>query len=157
MTIVQSISNNPLKKVNIEVARIVSGATKLVSLYLLYKEVGWETLDKRREKHKLIQFYKMIKGLTPSYLSNLIPSRHEQNHRYRTRNSSHLVQTPSQISITMTSFHSLLDYGTIFHKTSRTLIPLHCSKKLCCQMVIPFLLSFIQDFGTNRFYMSGYA
>ena len=53
-----------VEKVNIEAARIVSGATKLVSLDLLYKEVGWETLDKRREKHKLIQFYKMIKGLT---------------------------------------------------------------------------------------------
>ena len=50
-----------VEKLNTEAARIVSGATKLVSLDLLYKEVGWETLDKRREKHKLIQFYKMIK------------------------------------------------------------------------------------------------
>ena len=64
--------------INIKAARIVSGATKLVSLDLLYKEV--EALDKRREKHKLVQFYKMIKGLTLSYLSNLIPSTHEQNH-----------------------------------------------------------------------------
>ena len=33
----------------------------------------------------------------------------------------------------MTSFHLLLDYGIIFHKTSRILIPFHCSRKLCCQ------------------------
>ena len=93
-----------VEKVNIEAARIVSGATKLVSLDLLCKEVGWETLDKRREKHKLIQFYKMIKGLTPSYLSNLIPFTHEQTHRYRTRNSSQFVQPPCRSNFYFNDF-----------------------------------------------------
>ena len=32
-----------LEKINIEAARIVSGATKLVSIENMYKEVGWET------------------------------------------------------------------------------------------------------------------
>ena len=80
-----------LEKINIEAARIVSGATKLVSLENLYKEVGWETLEKRRDKHKLIQFYKMIKGLTPSYLSDLIPITHNRYHQYSTRNSSDFI------------------------------------------------------------------
>ena len=39
-----------LEKINIEAARIVSGATKLVSLENLYKEVGWETLEKKKRK-----------------------------------------------------------------------------------------------------------
>ena len=33
----------------------------------------------------------MIKGLTPSYLSDLIPITHNQNHQYSTRNSSDFI------------------------------------------------------------------
>ena len=80
------------EKNNIEAARIViSVATKLVSSENLHKEVGWENLEKRREKHKLIQFYKMIRGLTPSYLADLIPITHNRNHQYSTRNSSDFI------------------------------------------------------------------
>ena len=80
-----------IEKINVEAARIVTGATKLVSLQLLYKECGWDTLEKRREHHKLIQFYKMINGLTPEYLSNLIPQQHNQMHRYNTRQSDNII------------------------------------------------------------------
>ena len=36
-----------LDKIQSEAARIVSGATKLVSLHALYEEVGWESLEKK--------------------------------------------------------------------------------------------------------------
>ena len=52
---------------------IVSGATKLVSIEKLLKEVGWDTLSCRRKKHEQILFYKMINGLCPDYLSSLVP------------------------------------------------------------------------------------
>ena len=42
--------------------------------------------------------------MTPSYLSNLIPNTHEQNHRYRTRNSSHLVQPPCKLNFYYNDF-----------------------------------------------------
>ena len=42
-----------LEKINIEAARIVSDATKLVSLENLYKEVGWETLEKKKRKTQI--------------------------------------------------------------------------------------------------------
>ena len=80
-----------IEKINIEGARIVTGATKLVSLQLLYKECGWDTLEKRRKHHKLIQFYKMINGLTPEYRFNLIPQQHNQMHRYNTRQSDNKI------------------------------------------------------------------
>jgi hypothetical protein len=35
-------------------------------------ETGWEKLKDRREKHKLVQFYKMTKNLTPHYISCLV-------------------------------------------------------------------------------------
>ena len=51
------------KKIQLEAARIVTGTTKLVSVQHLYDEIGWETLDVRRRKHKLVLFYKMYNTL----------------------------------------------------------------------------------------------
>ena len=42
-----------LEKIQIEAARIVTGATKLVSHDNLYRETYWETLNSRRKQHKL--------------------------------------------------------------------------------------------------------
>ena len=47
---------NELDKVQNEAARISNGTTKLVSLDNLYKEVGWQTLQKRRQDHKVTLF-----------------------------------------------------------------------------------------------------
>ena len=54
-----------LELVNIqsEAARIISGATKLVSLHDLYEEVGWESLKKRRKIHKLLLLYEVSNNL----------------------------------------------------------------------------------------------
>ena len=41
-----------LEKIQLEAARIVTGATKLVSFQALYNETGWETLEIRRKKQK---------------------------------------------------------------------------------------------------------
>ena len=49
-----------LEKIQIEAARIVTGATKLVSHDNLYRETCWETLNSRRKQHKLTLYYKMI-------------------------------------------------------------------------------------------------
>ena len=58
---------NEVKKIQVEAARIVTGATRHVLLNLLYTETGWEILASRRDKHKLIMFCKMQSGLCPSY------------------------------------------------------------------------------------------
>ena len=39
---------NAQEKIQAEAARIVTGATKLVSLDMLYRETGWETLESTR-------------------------------------------------------------------------------------------------------------
>ena len=41
------------RKIQVEAARIVTGATKLVSLDMLYRETSWKTLESRRRNHKL--------------------------------------------------------------------------------------------------------
>ena len=86
-----SYCSDKLENINTEAARIVTGATKLVSLSALYAECGWEKLETRREKHKLIQLYKIKNNLTPDYLSSLLPPVHQQQHNYNTRNSQNMV------------------------------------------------------------------
>ena len=77
-----------LDKVQSEAARIVTGGTKLVSINNLYKEIGWESLENRRCKHKLVMFYKMVNHLTPTYLSELVPLSVGDNASYNLRNTS---------------------------------------------------------------------
>ena len=45
-----SYFSEKLEKINIEAARIVTGATKLVSINTLYNECGWETLEKKKRE-----------------------------------------------------------------------------------------------------------
>ena len=45
---------NELEQIQNEAARIVTGATKLVSIQSLLSETGRESLTSRREKHKFI-------------------------------------------------------------------------------------------------------
>ena len=57
-----------LDKIQNEAARIATGATKLVSLIPLSNEIKWESLEDRRNKHKLTLFYKMKFKLCPECL-----------------------------------------------------------------------------------------
>ena len=49
----------------LEAARIVTGATKLTSKQLLYDETGWETLQTRRNNHKFLYFHEMLHKNAP--------------------------------------------------------------------------------------------
>ena len=60
--------NKSIENVQLEASRIVTGGTRPVSHNNLYMETDWEKLKDRREKHKLVQFYKMTKYLTPHYI-----------------------------------------------------------------------------------------
>ena len=66
---------NKLEKILNEAARIVIGASRLVSIGNLLRETGWEKLSSRRQKHtRLLLFYKMQNNLCPEYLSSLTPT-----------------------------------------------------------------------------------
>ena len=79
-----------LDKIQNEAARIVTGATKLVSLDTLYSEIRWETLEQRRKNHRLTLFYKMRYSLTPQYLSSLVPESISNVFNYNLRHSNNL-------------------------------------------------------------------
>ncbi|MCG8113681.1 MAG: reverse transcriptase domain-containing protein [Candidatus Thiodiazotropha taylori] len=93
-----------LEKIQNEAARIATGATKLVSLNNLYKEICWESLQKRRRDHKLTLFYKMNHSLAPEYLSSLIPQQVSNISRYNLRNSGNIQTIRAKTSQYHNSF-----------------------------------------------------
>lgn len=54
-----------LKHVQIEATKTVTGIRVNSSKIILYSEINLETLQSRRDNHKLIIFYKNINGLAP--------------------------------------------------------------------------------------------
>ena len=80
-----------LENVQLDAARILTGATKLCSTQKLYNDTCLEPLKNRRDKHKLCQLYKMINDLTPPYLQQLIPQRVQEQTRYPLRNVTNFV------------------------------------------------------------------
>ena len=56
-----------------QAALAVSGAWKGSNTSKLYEELGWESLTDRRWYRRLLQFYKIINDLAPSYLKDIIP------------------------------------------------------------------------------------
>jgi hypothetical protein len=96
--------NKKIENVQLEASRIVTGGTRLVSLNSLYMETGWEKLKDRREKYKLVQFYKMTKNVTPHYINCLVPQTFANIHDYNTRNASALPVVRTRTSLYYNSF-----------------------------------------------------
>ena len=97
-------NKNKLELIQIEAARISTGATKLVSVANLYIETGWETLDARRNKHKLMFFYKIFNDLTPPYVSSLVHPLVQNASRYNLRNSNETQTITSRTTLFYNSF-----------------------------------------------------
>lgn len=91
-----------LDSIQNECARIASGATKLISIESLHKEISWETLSDRRYQHRLILFYKMKSNLTPDYLSSLVPASGDT--RYILRNSENVNGVNARTTLYYNSF-----------------------------------------------------
>ena len=93
-----------LESVHNEAARIVSGASKLCSIQNLLEELGWETIQERRSKHKLVIFYKIINDLTQEYLSNLLPPLVSDTNPYNLRNSDNIQSIRARTNLFFNSF-----------------------------------------------------
>ena len=85
--------SHKLERLNQEAARIVSGGTKLTNILNLYNELGWEPLENRRKKHKIIHFHKMVHGQVPEYLRNLVPPKICESHTHNTRQADNINLT----------------------------------------------------------------
>lgn len=93
-----------LESVQIEAMRIVTGATKLCSIAKLYNDTCWETLQARRQKQKLLIFYKMVHGLAPEYLNNVVPPLVQEQSRYALRNARDVAPIFANTNLYSNSF-----------------------------------------------------
>ena len=96
--------SNELEKIQNGAASIVMGAMKLASFHSLYTDTGWESLTSRRENHKLMLYYKMQHGMTPEYLSSLVPPTVGSTARYPLCNESDLQTVPAKSQQYFNSF-----------------------------------------------------
>jgi hypothetical protein len=81
---------NILERVQLEAARLVTGATRRCPTQKLYEEVGWELLALRRQFHRAIMMFKIVTAKAPVYLQDLLPDRVNARTRYNLRNRGDL-------------------------------------------------------------------
>ena len=62
-----------LDRLQVDAMRIVTGATEKSNIVLLYEDLGWPYLDSRRQQHCLSLMYKIVHGLAPQYLHDILP------------------------------------------------------------------------------------
>ena len=60
-----------IKKIQTEAMRILTRATKSCSKLMLLEETGWDTLENRRYKHRLITMYNITHTTSPTYLKGV--------------------------------------------------------------------------------------
>ena len=96
--------NNELEKIQLEAVRVATGATKLVSVQKLYDETGWETLEIRRRKHRLVLFYKMYNSISPLFLSSLVTPLVQNTSNYSLRNADDIRTIHDCTSLYSNSF-----------------------------------------------------
>ena len=109
-----------LETFHIEAARTIIGATKLCSIDKLLVELGWESLQSIRDKHKLVIFYKVINGLTPDYLRDLLPPQVHETSNYNLRNSDSIrtIQANTNLHVFYDSFlPSTIGHGILYLMT----------------------------------------
>ena len=83
--------SNLLESVQIEASRIITGLRRTTSLRKLYCELGFEKLSDRRKKHKLITFYKIVNGLCPPYMFDLLSPCIPREHGYNLRQGQNFI------------------------------------------------------------------
>ena len=82
---------NDIESVQNEAARIVSGATKLCNIHTLLADLRWDTLACRRTL-----LYEIKPGLTPNYLTHMIPNRSQDRYPPRNAESIPLLNVETQ-------------------------------------------------------------
>ena len=62
-----------LEDTNLDALRTIIGTVRGTSHSKIYTESGFSSLFERRKKHKCIMYFKILNGLTPTFLTNYLP------------------------------------------------------------------------------------
>ena len=85
-------------------ARVITGATSGTNHDSIYEESGLEKLSERRNKSKLILFFKIRNGDAPQYLQKLVPNTVQERNRYNVRSSTNISLIPARTNYSNSSF-----------------------------------------------------
>jgi hypothetical protein len=99
-----SLLLDSFERVQLNAARIVTGATARCSSQGLYDETSWEPLSNRREFHRLMLYFKILNNKAPQYLIDLLPNRVNERTNYALRNRNQLDIPVARINILANSF-----------------------------------------------------
>lgn len=93
-----------IENIQLEAARIVTGGNRMASIAFLYRETGWVLLSKRRENHRLVQFFKMFHCKTPEYLSNILEIQTSKDGTHNTRSNNSIREIFARTKLYYESF-----------------------------------------------------
>ena len=94
-----------IESVHKRAGMIISGAIRGTSSETVLGELGWCSISKRREIHKLVLFYKIFHHEAPRYLSEAIPGLVHERTNYNLRNAVTISILPSRLQLFYESFY----------------------------------------------------
>ena len=94
-----------LDDVHYEPARVITGCRKLCSHDKLLSDLGWDSLQERHTKHKLVIFYKILNIRTPPYLQDFVPPLVQEAYPYRLGNSNDIRTIHASTNLYYNSFY----------------------------------------------------
>ena len=59
-----------MERIQLQATGIVTGTNNQACKHLIILETGWVKLSKRRGYHRLVLFYKIVRGTTPQHIYN---------------------------------------------------------------------------------------
>ena len=95
-----------IENIQLEAARIITGAIKGTPHNKIYNETKWTTTNDRRDRRNMITFYKLYHNLTPDYMKNMLPKKIRNLHTYNLRNKNDISKQPVKSTLRMNSFVS---------------------------------------------------
>ena len=72
-----------LERVHVDAMRLVTGATARSNINNLYKDCNWVTIKDQIDGSSLKMMFKIVNGLAPEYLSNLVDKTDERPYNFR--------------------------------------------------------------------------
>jgi len=101
---ISETNSQRLEAIQRKAAIACTGAYINTSHARLLAELGWPSLKQRREGAKLTTMFKMVNGLSPRYLQDLLPAQRDPEYQYQLRNTPDITQPKTRLQSFRKSF-----------------------------------------------------
>ena len=98
------------KYIQLDAARIITGLRRGTSHAVLYNELAWIPLSKRRQITKLIHIFKILNHETPNYINDIVNKYNTHETGYALRNENLRYPIPRTTLFNNLFFPSTIEY-----------------------------------------------